>query len=140
MKFSATQKILLIVLFLCGLSYCLYKPSQIAKVNCDFTGCFGGGEISLTIFKNDTNLIARLEGYDKTILNAKISIKQLDTFKMFVLDLKNLNEKNLCTTVSHYTVYYQREVIRKTDSGGWEGFEKLINCLFKSPSYLAGIN
>jgi hypothetical protein len=140
MKFSATLRLLLIVLLLLGLSSCLDMPSQIAKVNYDFSGCFGGGEGSLTIFKNDTNFVAKLEGYEKNILNAKISIKQLDTFKMFVIDLKNLDNKNFCTTISHYTVYYQSEVIRKTDGGCWEGFEKLIDCLFRSHLYLARTN
>jgi hypothetical protein len=141
MKFSAAVKLLPIVLLLFGLASCLDRPSQIAKVNYDFSGCFGGGEGSLTIFNNGTNFTAKLEGYEKNILNTNISIKQLDTFKMFVIELKNLSKKKvICTTVSHYTVYYQNEVIKKTNDACWEGFEKLIDCLFRSPSYLTGTN
>ncbi len=78
--------------------------------------------------------MAKLEGYENTTLKAKLTSIQLDTFKMFFSELKGLNEENGCTTVSHYEVFYQNEVIRKTDGGcDWNGFEKLTNCLFRNP-------
>ena len=141
MKLSITLKLFLIALFVCGVFSCTDKPNQIAKVNYDFSGCFGGGKSTLTIFKTDTNLMAKLEEYDTTILKAKLTTMQLDTFKMFVRDLKSLREENGCTTVSHYTVFYQNEVIRKTDGGcDWNGFDKLKDCLFRNPFYLVNAN
>ena len=141
MKLSNTLKLFLIAFLACGVFSCTDKPKQIAKVNYDFLGCFGGGKSTLTIFMTDTSLMAKLEGYDKTILKAKLTTMQLDTFKMFVRDLKSLREEMGCTTVSHYTVSYQNEVIRKTDGGcDWNGFDKLKDCLFRNPFYLVNTN
>ena len=141
MKLSNTLKLFLIAFLACGVFSCTDKPKQIAKVDYDFSGCFAGGKSTLTIIKADTNVMAELEGYDKTILKAKLTTTQLDTFKMFVRDLKSLREENGCTTVSHYTVFYQKEVIRKTDGGcDWNGFDKLKDCLFRNPFYRVKAN
>ena len=141
MKLSNTLKLFLIAFLACGVFSCTDKPNQIAKINYDFSGCFGGGKSTLTIFMSETSLMAKLEGYDKTIVKAKLTAMQLDTFKMFFRDLKSLREENGCTTVSHYEVFYQNEVIRKTDGGcDWNGFDKLKDCLFRSPFYLVNTN
>ncbi len=141
MKLSNTLKLFLTAFLACGLFSCTDKPKQIAKVNYEFSGCFGGGESTLTIFMTDTSLMATLEGYDKKVLKAKLTAMQLDTFKMFFKDLKSLREENGCTTVSHYEVFYQNELIRKTDGGGdWNGFDKLKDCLFRSTFYLVNTN
>lgn len=126
------MKLFYIAFSVCLLFSCTDKPKQIATVSYDLAGCFGAEKNTLTIFRSETGLMAKLEGNDKSILRAKLTTMQLDTFELFVRDLKSLPEDIGCTTVSHYTVSYLNEVIRKTDGGcHWNGFNKLKDCLFR---------
>lgn len=62
----------------------------------------------------------------KLVVKAKLKTSQLDSFNLFIKDLKQLAQNGLCTTVSHYSVVLKNESIKRTDNScEWNGFEKL---------------
>jgi len=141
MTHPITLKFFLIALLVVGVFSCSNRSQLVAKINYDFQGCFGGGKSSLLIYDSDTAIIAKLEEPGKAILKAKLSQAQIDTFQIFIRELKKLREESGCTTTSNYTVIYHNEVIRKTDGGcDWNGFDKLKDCLFRNPFHPVQVN
>ena len=136
-----TFKLFISTLLIFGAFSCSKRSELIAKINYDFQGCFGGDNSSLLIYESDTTTIAKLEKEGNVILKAKLSSAQIDTFEIFIRDLKNLSEESGCTNVSKYTVIYHNETIQKTDgSCDWNGFDKLKDCLFRNPFQTVQVN
>jgi hypothetical protein len=103
----------------------------VATVNYRFQGCFGGGKSQITLYKVDTDTVARLESDGEISRRVRLSSQQVDTFNLFITELKTLNEYGGCTTVSYYTVFANNETFKKTDgSCDWNGFDKIKECLF----------
>jgi len=73
---------------------------EIATVECTVHGCLGKQKSKITIYKMDSSTIATLEKDGEISHKVKLSAQQLDTFYMFILDLKALEEGgSLCTDV-----------------------------------------
>src|SRR5574343_371278 len=95
--------LLLLVIYLI-ISSCNSSKNEIAiaTINYDYSGCFASEKSELVIFKVDTMTMARLEIDGQLTVKAKLNRLQLDTFFLFVNELKQLDQKGFCTTVSHY--------------------------------------
>jgi hypothetical protein len=106
-------------------------PIQIATIDYNYSGCFGGGESKLVLFKQNEKIMARLEERGKANLLARVSPLQMDTFNLFIKQLKTLDLSGLCTTQESYIVNTDNEEIKKTDGTcEWEGFSRITKCLF----------
>lgn len=56
----------------------------------------------------------------------KLNKLQIDSFYLFVKELKKIKERTGCTTVSVYVVKIDNATIKKTDGGcKWDGFFNL---------------
>ena len=102
------------------------------KVNHQFSGCFGGGDSELLVYKQGGKTTAWLELYDGTSKKALLNAAQLDTLNAFVEEVINLDEEGHCTTVEHYYVTTPHGIIRKTDNtcAKRSAFDWLIKILF----------
>ena len=109
-----TQFVFLIFLFF-SFSSCKVDneaEQSIATVNYSYTGCFASGKSKLIIYKKKDEVFAEMDENGEK-LKAKLSNLQLDTFKTFFLNLKELPVKIGCTTEENYTVTYNKETIEK---------------------------
>lgn len=123
---------ILIILFVCINMTSCYNKDQIAKIDHKFIGCFGGGHNKLILFRQNGEVLAKLEMDGKRLKHVILNSSQIEAFNLFIRELKSLKETEWCTTVEYYTVYLNDETIRKTDgSCEWTGFSRLLNSLFK---------
>ena len=133
------MKILLRLILPCLLTTsCKNNQSDktIATINYNFQGCFGGGKSRIVIYKHEQDTMASLQEDSAMIIKAKLSRDQLDSFRIFLNELRTLDENGFCTTISHYEVSMGNETIRKTNNGcSWDGFSMLSGCLFRNAYY-----
>ena len=143
MKQLFNLRILLTILSVC---YCIVSCKSkkekntrhiqaitIATVDYDYSGCFSSGKSKLVIYKIGNSTLARLENDGKLAVRVELFPWQIDSFRMFINNLREFKEGGYCTTVSHYSANLENEQINRTDrSCGWEGFTKLKNNLFGS--------
>ena len=105
---------------------------SIATINYSSQGCFAAGQSKLILYKSGNLIFAKLESDDKPTLRTELNSSQVDTFNLFIKQLKTLEEGGFCTTQSFYDVVLINETIRKTDGGcQWHGFSKLKACFFR---------
>jgi hypothetical protein len=125
------MKYLLCLFFLFACENKKTKVESIAIIDYSYEGCFASGKSKIIIYKKDNEVFAETDNEDKSKLKAKLTNLQMDTFKIFIANLKNKNLGYGCTTKENYSVQYNNEVIEKVDSGcNWDGYSDLKNCLF----------
>ena len=135
---NSTKYLLLVIIVSITISSCNSDKTKetIATINYDYSGCFSSGKSKLVNYKSDTTIMASLESGHQLPVNAKLNIQQMDTFNLFIQEIKNLHNEGFCTTVSHYSVNLKTESFNRTDNScQWNGFEKLTECLFKNRYY-----
>jgi hypothetical protein len=91
----------------------------------------------IIITKKDSDWKAELFENDKIIENKLLSPRQIDEFKKFVNELRELkdnSQKVLCPIIDHYIVQLKNEVLIKDDNSCyWFGYKFLRQKLF--PNY-----
>lgn len=132
MKHHLISKRFIALLFSCVIiSSCKNSNTTIAKVDYAFSGCFASGSSILVLYKLNDSTMARLVEENSTVQKVKLNSLQLDTFNLFVQELRVLKETSFCTTTNHYKVSIGNEVIDKIDVGcSWDGFGRIKKCLF----------
>jgi hypothetical protein len=110
------------------------NEKQIAKLNHEFESCFGSNQSTLTIYQEDSIVIAKLVSDNKPPIESILDKQKIDRFNQFIKELRNLKEEGGCTTVEYYSMYFKNEFIKKTDgSCDWDGFINLQKDLFDMP-------
>ncbi|MFT3911421.1 MAG: hypothetical protein QM737_18505 [Ferruginibacter sp.] len=122
---------LLLIIFVISFLSCKNKNESVATIYHDYSGCFASGADTITLIKENENLFATIRSADMQFRRVKLNHQQIDTFNLFISELKKLKIESGCTTVETYRVYYQNELIKIRDGGcDWRGFSMLQNCLF----------
>ena len=88
---------------------------SIATINYSSQGCFGGEKSKLILYKSDNLVFAKFESDKEATHNTELNSFQVDTFNLFIKELKTLQEGGNCTTQSYYDVVLTNETIRKID-------------------------
>ncbi len=102
------------------------KRGEIAKISYDCTGCFGSSKSTITFFKNNKGLHARLKEDDKDKI-VPVSDSVLKDVNAVITSIRSLKRLNGCTNTVHYTVYTTSEIIDIEDRGCQQtGFENLL--------------
>lgn len=106
-----------------------------AKINYTYHGCFGGGKKQILIKSNKDSYFAILKNEDGKVYNARLNKYQMDTFDIFINDLRKLKDAaGLCTTSQQYEVKYGIEtIVRAEGDCQWWGFKELEKCFFNLP-------
>jgi len=109
-----------------------YKAeNEFAIVEYSFRGCFGGGNYQLLLYEKRGINYAGVKKNHKIILEARINEAQIDSFYVFVDELKTLDYRGFCTTQYSFGVKYDDETFYTThDNCSWEGFSRLKKTLF----------
>ena len=116
---------------MCWLTLSCENTAHIATIDHKFYGCFAMGHNKLKVYKEANFVVARWERDGEEPLKVRLNRSQMDSLNNFILELKNLEEENSCTSVDYYHVINGNETIRKTDGGcSWDGFGRLITTLF----------
>lgn len=108
-----------------------YHKEPIATIELDKGGCFGHSSYRLSILHKENSVVARLDSGDNIIAQALISTSQLDSFRVFIQELKEMKDGGGCTNYEIYKVYYKNTILKKENwSCSWQGFKKLLNSFY----------
>lgn len=106
------------------------SKNEIAVVKYSFSGCFGHEESNLRVYKKNDKLIAHLKTDGKPNRENVIDSSQLISLKVFVQEIKGINDNLMGTSVITYCVEYNNDLLRITDnSGSTSAFENLKKSL-----------
>ncbi len=109
------------------------STKQIAKLEYEFSGCFGSSKSTFTIYQKDSITVAKIVTDNKPPLESVLDQQKIERFNQFIKELKALKEEGGCTTVEYYKMQLKNEFIKKTDGGcDWEGFYHLQKELFNN--------
>jgi hypothetical protein len=90
-----------------------YHKDAIATVQLNKGGCFGHASYKFSLLHGKSSIIARLDSGDRMVMETPISKSQLDSFDVFIKDLRKLKESGGCTNYQIYTVHYNNRIIKK---------------------------
>src|SRR5678816_3040310 len=79
-----------------------YHKEPIAIIQLDKGGCFGHSSYKLSLLHKNKSIIARLDSGSRIIMETPLSKSQMDTFDVFVNELKKIREDGGC---SNYQIY-----------------------------------
>jgi hypothetical protein len=105
------------------------KKGEMAKITCEYHGCFGSGKSTIIIFQKGKALFANLNSEDdnKTV---KIEASDLNKFRAIISNLEELKTSGGCTSSKKYIVHTNSKNFVRKDEGcqqtGFELFEKEI--------------
>lgn len=131
MLFRSTKYLLLSILLHASISSCNI-PGEVARLDYQVSGCFGGYSAQVLVYKKEGVLMANLEIDRKLVCTEKISMEQLDYFNRFVTDLQHY-KKNSCMSTNYeaYRVVKKGMVINR-EPCGFRSFVEFTNKLFTS--------
>jgi hypothetical protein len=111
-------------------SLSLLKNGETIEVAFSSSGCFHQDRETLIITKQEKFLVA--EWSDKTTTKSVILTQSnIEAFKRFENEIRELQDNYGCTTVDMYTIISKRWTIKRVDGGcDWYGFYFLKDALF----------
>lgn len=129
MKHSTVLKLLILSTVICLLS--CRDGNSIATIDYNISGCFASGKGHLSIFKENNDTVAEIQMPGKFYQKVKINHSQLDSFAVFVEDLKTHNEDDRCTTIESFKVKFASQSFNRINGDCyWNRFEEIKRCLF----------
>lgn len=112
------------------------RITTLATMDYSYSGCFASGRNIITLVNdNETVYGTMIYGRNKKI-KVKLNREQLDTFYLFVNQLRNTAEGGGCTTSESYRIKIGNEFIKKNIANCSQviSFNTLSKCLFKNKS------
>ena len=107
-------------------------PNRIAVIDHRFSGCFGDSLDKLSVYKQNGKIVAILQTNGEEPRETTLTSSQLNNVEIFIDQLKDLKERDGCTTVESYFVVIRNKIIKKQDgSCSWDGFSQLVESLFE---------
>jgi hypothetical protein len=129
MKHSTTLRLLILSSIICLLS--CSDANSIATIDYNISGCFASGKGLLSIYKQNNDTVAEIQMPGEFYQKVKIDRSQLDSFAIFVKDLKAHSEDDRCTTVENFKVQFASQSFNRINGDcSWNRFEEIKRCLF----------
>lgn len=123
---------MILYLLFAMLTACGHPDKRIvARLDHTLSGCFASEMNQLTVYEEQGVTFAKLVKNGNYTRETKLTPEQLKDFQNVTNELRNLKERDGCTTVEDYILRIDGKTVKKSDGGcSWHGFHRVERKIF----------